>query len=85
MIYRTLGRSGFKVSVIALGCEGFAGKNSAEACEMMDFAIENGINFIDLYSSDPELRTVLGDSLRGRRNSFVIQGASLLSLEERPV
>ena len=74
MIYRTLGRSGLEVGAIALGCEGFAGKTSGEAREMMDFAIGNGINFIDIYSSDPDLRTALGNSLRGRRSSFVIQG-----------
>lgn len=74
MIYRTLGRTGIKVSAIALGCEGFAGKTPAEARSMMDFAIGNGVNFIDIYSSDPELRSVIGGSLRGRRESFVIQG-----------
>lgn len=74
MIYRTLGRTGIKVSAISLGCEGFVGKSPAEAQEMMDFAIRNGINFIDIYSSDPELRSLIGGTLRGRRESFVIQG-----------
>ena len=27
---------------------------------MMDFAIENGINFIDIYASDPEMRSTIG-------------------------
>lgn len=74
MIYRTLGRTGIKVSAISLGCEGFVGKSPAEALKMMDFAIRNGINFIDIYSSDPELRSLIGGTLRGRRESFVIQG-----------
>lgn len=55
MIYRTLGRTGIKVSAIALGCEGFVGKTQDEAREMMDYAVGNGINFIDVYSSDPGL------------------------------
>ncbi|HBJ95674.1 MAG TPA: aldo/keto reductase [Lentisphaeria bacterium] len=74
MIYRTLGRTGIKVSAIALGCEGFSGKSHEEARRMMDFAIENGVNFIDIYASDPEMRSTIGAALRGRREGFVIQG-----------
>lgn len=74
MIYRTLGRTGIKVSAIALGCEGFSGKSHDQARRMMDFAIENGINFIDIYASDPEMRSTIGAALRGRREGFVIQG-----------
>lgn len=74
MIYRTLGRTGIKVSAIALGCEGFSGKSHEEARRMMDFAIENGINFIDIYASDPEMRSTIGAALHGRREGFVIQG-----------
>lgn len=74
MIYRTLGKTGIKVSAIALGCEGFSGKSHEEARRMMDFAIENGINFIDIYASDPEMRSTIGAALRGRREGFVIQG-----------
>lgn len=60
MIYRTLGKTGIKVSAIALGCEGFSGKSHEEARRMTDFAIENGINFIDIYASDPEMRSTIG-------------------------
>ena len=74
MIYRQLGKSGLNVSAIALGCEGFAKKTDAEAKEIMDFAIANGVNFIDIYTSDPEIRSAIGKSLRGRRDGFVIQG-----------
>lgn len=74
MICRTLGRTGIKVSAIALGCEGFSGKSQEEARGMMNFAIENGVNFIDIYASDPEMRSTIGAALRGRREGFVIQG-----------
>lgn len=40
----------------------------------MDFAIGKGINFIDIYSSNPDLRSNIGKALAGRREQFIIQG-----------
>lgn len=74
MIYRELGKTGIKVSAVALGCEGFAGKTRPDAQALMDCAVANGVNFIDLYASEPELRSTIGAVLRGRRKGFVIQG-----------
>lgn len=74
MEYRILGRTGIKVSTIALGCEGFMGKTGEEVRADIDFAIAQGINFIDMYTSHPELRSNIGYALEGRREQFVIQG-----------
>lgn len=74
MEYRTLGNTGMSVSVIALGCEGFIGKSEEQVGQEMDFAISKGINFIDMYSSNPDLRSNIGKALTGRRDQFVIQG-----------
>ena len=74
MEYRTLGRTGIRVSTIALGCEGFMHKTAEEVKADFDFAIENGINFVDIYSSNPVLRSHIGFALEGRRENFVIQG-----------
>lgn len=41
---------------------------------MIDKAIELGINFIDMYTSNPDFRSNMGYSLKGRRNKFVFQG-----------
>ena len=53
MEYRTLGRTGLRVSAVALGCEGFMNRPEEEVRADFDFAIENGINFLDLYASNP--------------------------------
>lgn len=74
MEYRRLGRTGVRVSAIALGCEGFMHKTAGEVKADFDFAIARGVNFVDIYSSNPELRTNIGAALAGRRGDFVIQG-----------
>jgi len=73
MIYRELGGTGIKVSEIGLGCEGFAGKDEAFTNEMFKTALEHGVNCMDLYSSDPDLRSRVGKALRGKRDGFVMQ------------
>ena len=74
MEYRILGRTGLRVSAVALGCEGFIHKTAEEVCADFDFAIAHGVNFVDIYSPNPELRTNIGAALEGRRGDFIIQG-----------
>ncbi|MDD6209780.1 MAG: aldo/keto reductase [Bacteroidales bacterium] len=74
MKYRNLGRTGITVSAIALGCEGFMGKSEKQVRSEIEYAICNGINFIDIYSSNPELRNNIGKALSNSRERFVIQG-----------
>lgn len=75
MEYRNLGRTGIRVSAIGLGCEGFAEKDAATCARMMDAALHGGMNFLDVYTSDPALRTALGTALHHYpRGAYVIQG-----------
>ena len=73
MNYRTLGRTGLAVSEIGMGCEGFEGKSPDQVQEFVDKMEELGINCIDLYSPNPEMRSNLGKALAGRRDKFVLQ------------
>ncbi len=74
MIYRELGNTGLEVSEIGMGCEGFSEKNCENAKILLDSAEQFGINYFDLYTSDPKIRTAVGDALEGRRDKFIIQG-----------
>src|SRR5215470_18088954 len=48
MEYRSLGRTGVPVTTLCLGCMNF-GKPTPEdeSIEMIDYALDNGINFLD--------------------------------------
>lgn len=73
MNYRDLGTTGLKVSEIAMGCEGMTENNCSMCKKLFDIAESRGINYFDLYSPNPELRSEIGRSLKGRRNKFIIQ------------
>ena len=73
MQYRELGNTGLLVSEIGMGCEGFFEKGCTMAKELFDLAEREGINYFDLYASDPELRKAVGNALSGRREKFIIQ------------
>ena len=75
MKYRVLKRcNDLRVSEIALGCEGFMGKSTEEFKAMLDRAMELGINFIDMYTPNPEFRDNMGTAIAGRRDKIVLQG-----------
>ena len=73
MIYRELGSTGLRVSEISLGCEGMVEDDYGMCAKLFDVAEESGINYFDLYSPDPQLRSSIGHALKGRREKFIIQ------------
>jgi aryl-alcohol dehydrogenase-like predicted oxidoreductase len=52
-----------KVSAIGIGGEGFENKGYEECEALIDCAIKEGINFIDIYNSNPEVRSNVGKAL----------------------
>ena len=74
MEYRKLGRTGIEVSAISLGCEHLQGKDYNTVKTVIDCALENGINFLDVFMSEPNVRSDIGKALAGRREKVVIQG-----------
>lgn len=73
MRYRKLGKTEYMVSEIGMGCEGFVGKPEEEIRTFVDVMEKGGINCIDLYAPNPEMRSGLGKALRGRRDRFILQ------------
>jgi len=80
MEYDTLGSTGLSVSRICLGCMSFGGDREwtldpEESREVIDRAIELGINFFDTANvySDGESERILGDALSEYdRDEFVV-------------
>ena len=73
MIYRELGNTGLKVSEIGLGCEGFGEDGCKMTAKLFDAAEVAGVNYFDLYTSNPAVREAVGNALRGRREKFIAQ------------
>ena len=73
MNYRTLGRTGLRVSEIGLGCEGFVQTDDAFAAELLETALSAGINCMDLYTPHPDVHKRVARAIRGKRQEFVLQ------------
>ncbi len=74
MKYRNLGNTDLKVSEIGLGGEWLERHNAEEVKAVMDTAEECGINIFDCWMSEPEVRTKIGDAIRGKRDRWIMQG-----------
>ena len=87
--YRTLGRSGLRVSPLALGTMTFGtdwgwGADEAEARRIFDLYVERGGNFIDTanFYTGGSSETLLGRFAAGRRDRLVL--ATKYSLNMHP-
>ena len=73
MDYRRLGNTTLEVSEIGMGCEGFVDKNEKQIAGLVDLMEREGVNYLDLYTPNPQVRSGLGKALRGRRERFLLQ------------
>jgi aryl-alcohol dehydrogenase-like predicted oxidoreductase len=75
MHYRSLGRTGIKVSPYALGAMMFAtamGNAPEESARIIGKALDAGINFIDTADAYGDSEEVVGRAIKGRRDDVVL-------------
>jgi aryl-alcohol dehydrogenase-like predicted oxidoreductase len=76
MQYRTLGRTGIKVSPYALGALALGtyigNPDHDDSVRIIHKALDAGINFIDTADAYGESEVVVGKALKGRRDSVVL-------------
>lgn len=74
MNYRTLGKTGLKVSEIGFGGEWLERHEEADSVELLKYAHEKGINIVDCWMPDPKSRDIIGKAMEGCRDSWYVQG-----------
>ena len=74
MKYRTLGKTGLKVSEIGFGGEWLERHDEAESIELLKYAAGKGINIVDCWMPDPKSRDIIGRAMEGNHDSWYVQG-----------
>lgn len=74
MKYRELGKTGLKVSEIGLGGEWLERRNTEEVKAVIDCCESLGMNILDCWMSEPNVRSNIGKALEGKREKWIIQG-----------
>ena len=74
MNYRTLGKTGLKVSEIGFGGEWLERHEEQESVELLKYAHDKGINIVDCWMPDPKSRDIIGKAMEGCRESWYVQG-----------
>ena len=89
MQYRTLGRTGIKVSPYCLGAMMFGAHGNPDhddSIRIIHKALDAGINFIDTADaySRGESEEIVGQALKGRRDDIVLATKARLPMGGRP-
>ena len=74
MRYRVLGKTGLCVSEIGLGAEWLERHTAQEVQEVILHCEKAGINILDCWMAEPNVRSNIGQAIRGRREKWIIQG-----------
>ena len=74
MQYRKLGNTGLMVSEIGVGGEWLERHNAKEVKAVMDACYARGINIVDCFMSEPNVRTNIGNAIKDNREKWIVQG-----------
>jgi aryl-alcohol dehydrogenase-like predicted oxidoreductase len=87
MSYTNLGDTGLEVSRLCLGCMNFGGAtDEAESIDIIDRAIDAGINFLDTANvyNDGRSEEIVGEAIQGRRDELVVATKVYGGMADRP-
>ncbi|WP_405664853.1 aldo/keto reductase [Streptomyces sp. NBC_01166] len=89
MYYRTLGRTGIKVSPYCLGAMMFGAVGNpdhGESVRIIHKALDAGVNFVDTadFYSHGESEEIVGKALKGRRDDVVLATKAHLPMGDDP-
>ncbi len=75
---RELGKTGLKVTILGLGCAQIGAlRNFKLAVEIIETAIDLGINYIDTASTYGDAEEKVGEVMRSRRNEVILATKTL--------
>lgn len=74
MKYRELGATGLKVSEIGLGGEWLERHTTEKVKEVIHHCKNLGINILDCWMSEPNVRSNIGAAIKEEREHWIIQG-----------
>ena len=74
MNYKQLGNTGLMVSEIGLGGEWLERHNKEEVRAVVEVCREAGINLLDCFMSEPNVRSNIGSAIAQDRAQWIIQG-----------
>ena len=74
MRYRQLGKTELKVSEIGLGAEWLERQGAAEVKAVIERCAAYGINILDCWMAEPNVRSNIGAAIKGQREKWIIQG-----------
>lgn len=81
MNYRQIPRCDINVSEIGLGCEHLEKKDKSLVDEVVGTALDGGINIMDVFMPQPEVRTFIGNAIQHTRQKIHLQGHIGATLE----
>jgi aryl-alcohol dehydrogenase-like predicted oxidoreductase len=96
MLYRFLGKSGFKVPALGFGAGTFGGRgplfsawgnsDEREAKRLIDICLDAGVNLFDTADvySDGASEAILGAAIKGRRSQVIVSTKLTLRAGEGP-
>ena len=69
---RRLGKTGLMISEVGFGGEWLERHPEEESIELIRYASSKGINILDCWMSEPNVRSNIGAALKGRRELSLI-------------